>query len=401
MEDRLSHDLLIPKLKKDIITCLLYIVTSIIVLYSITGCTSVMTLGKPTLSDEEVLTLVNNEDVVREPTVDTTWIGDSPFTIKSKTVDSITDLESDDEKHAEVTVVLANDSVEATQRYSCSFLYSDKEWALIDESLINEEVVPINGIDSDKVINQALTLIAKADDGEHKYADGKSCLLERIYSNNAEFTAVKNNTNKNGGTITLSMNSSTGFVNYRGNITAEFEWDEGIHGWSITECTVDDDAYLPRIDEMVGTWQGEFVSTKNVEHSNGDCYGAKDKPMKLVVKSADSQTGTITADLTFLAHCHYREDNPIQTSEGDKTITLEDILIPVPYSTGSSVTAYRKEAPQRGFEFTKYEITFVYDADATIQASVRFSWGENDDGASAWYTDTYVDNYKLTKESAK
>ena len=364
----------------------------------ITGCSSGIPFSKPTLLDEDILSMLNDEGVVQEPTISTTWIDDSPFSVTDEAVDDISDVGSEGtEKQAAVTVVLANEFVESTQHYGCNYLLSDKEWVLIDSWLIEEEIVPLAGVDADKVVDQALTLIAQADDGEHKYADGKSCQLDKIYSENAEFTVAKNDTNKNGGSVTLSMNSSTGFVSYSGDLIAKFEWDEDLHGWSVAECTVNDDAYLPKLDDMLGTWEGEFVSTKNVEHSNGDCYGAKDKPMKLVVKSADSQTGTITADLTFLAHCHYREDNPIPSSEGDKTITLENILIPVPYSTGSSVTAYKKEPPERGFEFTKYEITFAYDADATIQASVRFMWGENDDGASAWYTDTYVDNYKLKK----
>ena len=365
----------------------------------LSGCSSGTTFGKPPLTDEDIISMASDSGVFHDPTLSSTWLEVSPCELVSATVDDISDVSPDGtERRALVTAVLANESIEATQSYNCTYALSDKNWMLVDSWLADEIVVPTVGVDSDKVLSQVQSLIQQADDGEHEYADGKSCRLDDIYSEGAEYAVSRNDTDASGGDVTVSMSASTGFVSYVGKLTVEFVWDEEVNGWAVDDCSVDEDAYRPRLDEMVGTWNGELISTENVEHSNGECYGAKGSPMQLVVNTADSQTGTITADLTFLAHCHYREDNPIQSSEGDKTITLEDILIPVPYSTGSSVTAYRKEPPQSGFEFTKYEITFVYDSDGTIQASIRFQWGENDDGASAWWTDTYLDNYRLSKQ---
>lgn len=381
-----------------IVNRLMFLAALLFVVMGLLGCSSGATFGKPTLTDDYVLAMVNEGGVLHDPTYNSDWLDVTPCEVISSTVNDISDTSPDGtEKQALVNVVLANESIESTQSYGCAFVLSDKEWELVDSWLIEEDIVPTAGIDTDKVLDQMQDLIQQADDGEHEYADGDRCYLEDIYSEGSDFAAVQNNTDESGGDVTVSMNSSTGFVTYSGNLTVEFIWDQESCGWAVDSCSVDEDAYKPKLDDMLGTWDGEFVSTKNVEHFNGECYGAKDNPMKLVVKKVDSQSGTITADLSFLAHCHYREDNPIQSSAGDKTITLESILISVPHSTGSSVTAYQKKRPERGFEFTEYEITFTYDNDKTIQASVEFQWGENDDGEAAWWTDTYVDNYRLSK----
>ena len=381
------------------LSCLLFLTILLFCSQGLVGCSYGESLGRPPLTEDDILSMADEAGVFHDPTLSSTWLDISPFELVSASVDEISDTTPDGaERQALVTVALANESIEATQSYSCSFALLDEGWALTDSWLVDEEVVPTTGVDSDKVLGEVQFLLQQADDGEHEYADGESSLLDEIYSEGADFVVTENNTDVSGGAVVISMSCSTGFVSYGGNLTAEFVWDEESNGWAVAECTVDEDAYRPKLDEMLGTWGGEFVSTKCEDHSNAGCYGAKDSPMKLVVKSADSQTGTITADLSFLAHCHYAEDNPIASSEGDKTITLEDILIPVPYSTGSSVTAYQKEPPERGFEFTAYEITFVYDSDRTIQASVRFKWGMNDDGATVWEVNTYVDNYRLSKQ---
>lgn len=386
----------LPLLKLSLVAVL-----SAAVCFAMTACSSsgiAGLIGGSPLNEQVIASAIEDEVASCNPSYDSEWIEPGEFSITSQSVGEVSDVEPDEnEKQVHVTVVKENDSVKATQVFNCLFDLSDDGWSLDDIWLVKDSVEPIAGIDSEKIIEHAPTLIRLSDDGNHEFSDGAKCRLDDVYSQGAEFSVAKNNTDENGGTVEMTMAATTGFVSYDGRISVAFAWGDDESGWTIESCEASESSYKPNYETMIGEWNGEFVRASNSKDRNVNCYGGRENPPNLVVKSADSQAGVITADLTFLAHRHYPSDNSVSSSEGDEQITLEDILIPVPPLPGKSVTAYTQKPPQKGYEFTQYEIDFTYESTGEIQVGVEYTWGENDDGETAWYTDTYFDDYKLSK----
>lgn len=83
-------------------------------------------------------------------------------------------------------------------------------------------------------------------------------------------------------------------------------------------------------DWLKGTWNGTLTrAAKNSAFASSDsvCYGAKNNPPTVVVKSVDTNLGYAILDITALVHEHYSLDNSASSAEGDVMRTRKDITI--------------------------------------------------------------------------
>lgn len=84
----------------------------------------------------------------------------------------------------------------------------------------------------------------------------------------------------------------------------------------------DDEASLGNSQSFVGTWTGEL---KEVSTPYGNCFGASTHPLKITIKSINSSTGQMKADVEVLFHGHDTIDDDADTVDGDRVVTFEDL----------------------------------------------------------------------------
>lgn len=83
-----------------------------------------------------------------------------------------------------------------------------------------------------------------------------------------------------------------------------------------------DEAFLGNAQSFVGTWTGEL---KEVVEAYGNCFGASTHPLKITIKSINSSTGQMKADVEVLFHGHDTIDDDADTVDGDRVVTFEDL----------------------------------------------------------------------------
>ena len=82
------------------------------------------------------------------------------------------------------------------------------------------------------------------------------------------------------------------------------------------------EASLDNAQSFVGTWTGEL---KEVGAAYGNCFGASTHPLKITIKSINSNTGQMKADVEVLFHGHDTINDDADSVDGDHVVTFEDL----------------------------------------------------------------------------
>ena len=106
----------------------------------------------------------------------------------------------------------------------------------------------------------------------------------------------------------------------------------------------------------------------------------------------------VVADISFLAHCHFAEDNPVQTTDGDTIYELGDVLISVPSKADETFTVYKGDNYERNVIYEYYTIDFTFRENGTIGASVLYVWRNPSlSSGNGPVASNYTDSFTLSK----
>lgn len=279
------------------------------------------------LSSEQALELVEG-DLAQEQFADTgrEWGSGEPLEYASSEVTDIAPSPSD----AAVTIVhvssvYENSSISMTVSWEAAFSRSGDAWEGRGYTQVDQHVEPTGPISDEVLVAHVPTLMQLVDENPHTDADGDTVRLSDLYVSGTQFEVVENNTGSDGGTASISIFAMSGIQSYSGTLTASFAWDDAAGDWSLTGCSVDDGAYAPSYDGLIGTWNGTLVST---DSSMMACYGGREHPATITVKSVDSVAGTATMDISCVVHNHPAIDgSDAASSPGDEYVTASDVLV--------------------------------------------------------------------------
>lgn len=345
-----------------------------------------MTLGHPesTMSEGAVLEVTGGD--VSEPHYDPAFVAGSPV-VTDNSIGSY-DYSDDAQNFTDCEDYEENETV------TCSGMTDDLESYGDQESheeqptdAYDEEDDPIAPMTEEEVLSFQSSLISKAGSGHTGTNIGD------LYKRDCPAEVLSCQTDGTHTVADVRIYGRTGVCKYEGDLHADFEWDDG--EWTLVSCETGDDTFEPRIDWMEGAWTGRFESTRTDYRGTPACYGGSVSPATLVVTEADPVSMTMTCDLTFLAHNHLADDNCLETTEGDEETTLSGILVPVKRLPCYAVTAYKEEGPIDDCG-GKYEVTFTYMDDGTINAVIRYTWMEDMENMCG-HSDTYIDTFVLEK----
>ena len=316
------------------------------------------------------------------------WGNNDGYVLKDFEVeeDRTENYDGEESRYITYAQVWENDTFRYLNKFIAIFSRTGDGWVESGGDEAGIDIEPLAGISDDYIKSNVMSLIDIVDqNGTGKDAQGESVRLKDLYKEGFGVSVTKNDTSPTGGDATVQITSKEGATTYKGEIKATFSWNEEGY-WEVTSCTASEGSYKGSMDGMVGSWVSE-------RHGEGYCYGGKDRPMSMEVKSVDMKSHVMTADISFLGHYHFKSDNPVDSDPGDKMVELKDIIIPLEDDSGSYVTAYTQKPSQGGYEYTGFDIYFTYDKDGTIQAQVVFDWGD-----SVYNYDIFRDYYDLKKK---
>ena len=325
-------------------------------------------------------------DRVTDTLSDSEWVTNDGYEIASVIENNRQEFEESGDRYCTInsTVEYENGSLKATKRVNETFKMQrgNGEWVKVDTVEDGKTAVtPIKGVDSGLVKNSAPTLIEFADKNPKKDANGYAVLLRDCYKAGTAFEVKENKTTAEGGDVVVSLHASRGFADYSGTLTASFTWDG--KSWILDSCKADDAAYQADYSSLVGTWNGEFLKT---EHNNvmdqAACYGGKNHPAVMTIKSVDSNAKTATADISMLVHDHDVPENAAEESAGDTYVTREGVLFPI--DPDSEVRIYQSDSP------TSFSIYLSLDEGTmNMRTTVDFSFTGGQGHGVAWRKDYY------------
>lgn len=278
--------------------------------------------ASPELTDEHILSVEDEDSLIDELAVYDEWVDNSSFGISSRTVDLVEDYTSSDGgkcKTAHVTIVCENASFRVTSQWEYSFELIDDEWFFFDDAETNRLVEPIGSVSSEKLIAQVPSLMKEIDKANASSSSSK-LKLSKLYEQNVEFEVLEEKSTPSSSEVTVSMRGTSGIASYEGTMTVGFVWDGS--QWSLDDYSVNDAAYSPHYDALIGAWTGTFLST-----GHGDCYGGRANPASITFKSISDDGETAIVDLSFVVHCHKKPDNPVEQDSGDIVVSKSDVLI--------------------------------------------------------------------------
>lgn len=242
-------------------------------------------------------------------------------------------------------------------------------------------------ISDEDIMEQVPSLIKLIDKKPYKDGSGNTIKLSSIYKGGFDVSVIENATDATGGMARLSIEASNGVANYRGEITVQFSGESG--DWAVKDCSVNDEAYQADYSMLVGTWTGDFIGTEhNSVTGQAACYGGKNNPPTVVIKSVDSKNRTAVADVTFLVHKHPFIKNAIESDPEDTVVTVHDILVSIP-KPESELTIYKGDDP------AKYELRLRVDGDKLVLSVYT---GYTFRGANT-IADWRMDTFSLEKRS--
>lgn len=339
----------------------------------------------PVLSDDEILSVFDAEGDAANIFIGSDWAHSDSFSVISETVDSIEDQsgkQSPPYKVAHVTVVFENTTFRVTSSYELVYRLQNRTWVQDDVLQLNQDIEPLGGVDDAKIVEQAPTFIKMVDD-HHAFKDsnGKKQYLKDRYAENVSFEVAENTTSASGGSATLAMSAQKGFATYKGTLTISFAWKG--NDWEVSDCAADVAAYKADFSSLIGTWSG-------VRHDGNaavgqDCMAGKTIPFKLNVKSIDAESMVMTVDMEFVGHKHKWNANVAESSEGDETVSLTDVLISVPVNIGDKNLVYELEKN----EYPRWDckVFLAASENQTLEVMATFSWDY----------DTHYDFYTLER----
>lgn len=289
------------------------------------GCKGFIT--PPELSEEEILSHIDQQEVIDNFLFSSRWADEASPTLNSKYVREIVDSEIDNTPHktAYVTTICETNQIRQSSEYLCEFILIENEWINEDVCLQGATLDCIGGISDTVLAEQAPTLMQLADEKAGK--EDTASNLADLYTENFSAQVLKNNTSENNGSATISIAATKGLVTYQGTLTATFSWSGS--DWEV-DCSADSAAYQANYSNYEGTWMGSFVETEGwgTWNEDGACYAAKETSPALIIKEVDSVSRTAKADLSFIIHAHKDNlTNDVSTSDGDTVISLTDMLI--------------------------------------------------------------------------
>lgn len=321
------------------------------------------------------------------------WSSGEEPDVTSVTIDQIENSKRNtdgaDMRSVDATVVYEDGTLRTTSKWSLVYTRPNSseentDWTMDDILETERTTEPMGPIADEAIVEHGPSLLEMAGKKVHEDSHGKQVFLEDLYKQNVTFSVTSNTTGPDGGEVELAISAQDGIFSYAGTLTATFVWDRS--DWAVTSCVADDAAYEMSLDGFIGTWQGEFESTEhNSVMDAGACYGGRANPVRMVVKSVDSNALTATVDLSFLFHDHYSLANDAETSEGDTVITANDVLISINPNTTSFYQIYEGKG---------YEVYLKNSEDGTIQMKVSTTalWREGAPWMLAWRNDVFTMN---------
>lgn len=289
------------------------------------GCGRTLTM--PELSDEQILSSIDDQSVVDNFSFASSWSSGEEAALVSKDIIEVVDSKSDNtlRKTAYIDLVYGTSQVRETSEYLCEFMLRDGEWVQVDLYPLEESMSCVGGISDDLLVEHAAALMQLVDEegAAPKGADD----LSDLYSENFSAEVIENCTEDGSGTATVGIAAMRGLTAYRGTLMATFEWSDG--DW-IVSCVAEDSSYEPDYSGYEGTWAGSFTETKGwgTWNEDGSCYAAKENLPTITIKDVDSVSCTAKADLSFVIHAHKDNlENDVNGTDGDTMISLSDMLI--------------------------------------------------------------------------
>lgn len=344
------------------------------------------------LSDERVLELIE-DDLAQEALEDTyrEWGSGDPLTYVSSEVSDISPAPDGSALMiARVLSVYENDCLSTTLTWEASFSRVGDTWESQGYTLVDQHDEPAGPIPDEVLVAHVPTLMQKVDESPHVDAEGNETRLADLYVSGTQFAVVENKTGADGGTASLSIFAMDGIQTYTGTLTASFAWDDAVGDWTLMDCAVDEGAYSPSYEGLIGTWNGTLVSTEGTG-STFNCYGGKSQPVALTVKSVDDTAGTMTVDISYLLHRHgHLEESDESSVSGDAYLTANDVLVTL--KTGDDILLYESDNP------IGHTITLDVGENGglrlLVETSFQGTWGDVDE-----YIASRTDTYELSKTS--
>lgn len=364
-------------------------VVAVIAIGAVAYISSHPTLLAPEITDEEAL-----QDF--EPTIsaagygiDESWGSTEDLEYKSAEVTSTAepDVANDSVIYKYVTAIYENQDYQVYVYYADTYQYENDTWTRVDRYENGFDVKPLGGISDEAIIAHVPTMMQVIDADSEKARDEN---LQALYQANTSFTVTENNTDTDGGTATIAISALSGFKGYSGTITADFSWDytedSGVETWVIDSASVDDGAYEVSYDTLIGTWTGTLTSTSS--HSK-ECYGGRNSPPTITIKSVDNTAKTITLDITCLVHVHsYVTGQDVETSDGDQLLSFNNVLATL---DDKKISLYRAEDP------TDFEFILETGDDGSLQLTAETYTKYESIMSSDPISSSRTDIYKLSK----
>lgn len=299
---------------------------------------------------------------------------------------------------AEVVVTYGGQSVSATRAATLSYALVDGAWSVlpgVEDGGVAWHAT--GGVDQEKVLRNAQTLLARADEA----SDGGEPSLAALYAE-ASVAVGDDSFDEGAQTDTLELTFSRGdsFLSYECRLTVTFSFAQASGQWSVSGTSVSEGARTPVLDSLLGVWEGAFQSQ---ETDGAKCLAgrAAGLTVNVIGTSVSDSAVMLSGELSGVAHYHAHPDGDSESCEGDLAFENVGFLARL---TGDG-------AGDGPLEFVA---TLPEDVGGTVTLTLRFGT-EDDPGrvealveSSHTYTDailfiphertvTYTDTFSLSR----
>lgn len=316
----------------------------------------------PALAEETVIGDLRTDELAKAMALENDWGRQDGFAVTEKTVDFIEDalLESEEGKRTQTSVVYENGDYRITARYISLYANQDNQWTCYATHEEERNCEPLSGLDDETVLSKTASYMNEIDKTPYKDAEGKSKKLGELYKVDFKNTIEENAIEPSGGNASIAISASNGLARYSGTITVEYQWAG--NDWKLVGCSADKNAYQPDYSGLVGQWRGTFAGLKSNHYNlHGKCYGGRNEPVTMSIKSVDSNAKTAVVDASFLVHDHDLLANDQVTTEGDSVVHIVDAIITLKPNETSYYEVYRDNYNGR-----LYKLLLKNDSDGKI-----------------------------------